>query len=84
MKKIDNFSLALAYLKKGLKICRGPEDYFLYRDELVSEYKKGSRFSFPLSDFQCLFAREDFYLPQDICLDIDPLKDEEYYSRYHK
>lgn len=84
MEKIDHFTQVLHHLKAGEKIIHGVEDYFLLKQGKVIHYQKGNRYCLSLSLFEKLFSQEEFYLHEDYPLEIDELKDEEYYRHYQK
>ena len=83
MQKLRDINEAMAYLKEGEILTENGTNRFVLRDDRISCYENGTRFSLELDEFRELYQKNSFYLYEET-VQIDEDKDEAYYRYYRK
>ncbi len=83
MQKLRDINEAMAYLKEGEILTENGTNRFVLREERISCYENGTRFSLDPDEFRELYQKNSFYLYEET-VQIDEDKDKAYYRYYRK
>ena len=83
MQKLNDIKEAVSYLGEGEIITCNGKDQFIMKNKRVYRYYDGSNYGLDINDFIDLYRNSSFYLYEE-AVEIDDLKDEEYYRYYKK
>ena len=83
MQKLRDINEAVSYLKDGDIVTSNGKDLYVYKNERIAVYSKGTHFTLELADFVKLYNKNTFYLYEE-SVGIDETKDEAYYRYCRK